>query len=65
MQIAGLFFLLLLVALPARIPGKGSPREGREELSGHCTLIASPQFLMSVQAGMPVPFACGETNVSG
>jgi hypothetical protein len=36
--------------------GKGSPREGREELSGHCTLTASPQFLMPVQAGRPVPF---------
>jgi hypothetical protein len=31
----------------------------------NCTLIASPQFLMPVQAGMPVPFACGETNGLG
>jgi hypothetical protein len=36
-----------------------------KELSGHCTLIASAQFLMPVQAGRPVPFACGEPNGLG
>jgi hypothetical protein len=45
--------------------GKGSPREGREELRGHCALIASPRFRMPVQAGRPLPFACGETNGLG
>jgi hypothetical protein len=29
--------------------GKGSPREGREELRGRWTLIASPQFLVAVR----------------
>ena len=36
--------------------GKGSPREGREELRGHCALIASPQFLMPVRAGNAAAF---------
>jgi hypothetical protein len=44
--------------------GKGSPREGREELRGHCALIAL-QFLLPVPTGRPVPFACGETNRLG
>ena len=41
--------------------GRGSPREGREELRGHCALIAL-QFLIPVPTGRPVPFACGATN---
>ena len=36
--------------------GKGSRRKEREELSGRCALLASPQFLMPVRAGRPVPF---------
>jgi putative transposase len=45
--------------------GKGSPREGREELRGHCALIASPQFLVALRAGLPVPFVCNETHELG
>jgi putative transposase len=45
--------------------GKGSPREGREELRGHCALIASPQFLVALRAGLPVPFVCSETHELG
>ena len=45
--------------------GKGSPREGQEELRRRCTLIASPQFLVAVWAGLQVPFVCSETNELG
>lgn len=45
--------------------GNGSPREGRGELRGHCALIVSPQFLVAAQKGLPVPFACSETNELG
>jgi hypothetical protein len=29
--------------------GKGSRRKGKEELSGHSALLASPQFLVAVR----------------
>ena len=45
--------------------GNGSPREGRGELRGHCALIVSPQFLVAARKGLPVPFACSETNELG
>ena len=32
--------------------GRGSPREGQEEFRRYCTLIASPQFLVAVRAGL-------------
>jgi hypothetical protein len=38
--------------------GKGSPREGQAK--GHFALIVVLQFLMSVQSGRPVFFACSE-----
>ena len=44
--------------------GKESPREGQEEFRKRCALIASPQFLLAVRAGL-VPFVCSETNESG
>jgi hypothetical protein len=45
--------------------GKRSPREGREELRGHSALLASPQFLVAVRVGLPVPFVCNETHELG
>jgi hypothetical protein len=45
--------------------GKGSRRNGKEELSGHSALIASPQFLVAVRVGLPVPFVCNETHELG
>ena len=35
------------------------------QLKGRCTLIASPQFLVAVRAGLQVPFVCSETNELG
>jgi hypothetical protein len=45
--------------------GEGSPHEGQEEFRRRCTLIASPQFLIAVRAGLLVPFVCSETNELG
>ena len=45
--------------------GKGSRRKGKEELRGHCALIASPQFLVAVRVGLPVTFVCNETHEQG
>jgi hypothetical protein len=42
-----------------------SRRKGKEELSGHSALIASPQFLVAVRVGLPVPFVCNETHELG
>ena len=45
--------------------GKGSRRKGKEELSRHSTLLASPQFLVAVRVRLPVPFVCNETHELG
>jgi hypothetical protein len=45
--------------------GKGSPREGQAELRRRCALMASPQFLVAVRVGLPVPFVCSEMNELG
>jgi hypothetical protein len=37
----------------------------RGELRGDCALIVSPQFLVAARKGLPVPFACSETNELG
>jgi hypothetical protein len=44
---------------------EGSPREGQEEFRRRCTLIASPQFLVAVRAGLQMPFVCNERNEFG
>lgn len=45
--------------------GKGSRRKGKKELSGHSALLASPQFLVAVRVGLPVPSVCNETHELG
>jgi hypothetical protein len=45
--------------------GKGSRRKGKEELSGHSALIASPQFLVAIRVRLPVHFVCNETHELG
>jgi hypothetical protein len=42
--------------------GKGSPREGREEFSGHCALMAPPKVLVVVLVKVCVPFVFSEKN---
>ena len=39
-------------ALNTSTGGKESPREGQEEFRRRCALIASPQFLVAVRAGL-------------
>ena len=39
--------------------------KGQEEFRRRCTLIASPQFLLAVRAGLQVPFVCSQTNELG
>jgi hypothetical protein len=34
-------------------------------LRGQCALIASPQFLVAIRAGLQAPFVCGGTNELG
>ncbi len=45
--------------------GKELRRKGKEELSGHSALLASPQFLVAVRVGLPGPFVCNETHELG
>jgi hypothetical protein len=54
-------FFLSVAASITSTGGKGSPREGRDELKRHCAVNASSQFLVGC-TGLPVPFACSETN---
>jgi hypothetical protein len=45
--------------------GKDRGVKDGKSSGGHCALIASPQFLVLVRAGRPVPFAYSETNELG
>ena len=55
--------IIVLGGLHREYHWEGSRRKGKEELSGHSALLASPQFLVAVRVRLSVPFVCNETHI--